>query len=264
MTTISLLTDFGIRDGNVGVMKGVIWGIAPHVKIADLSHQIAPQNIPEAAFTLLRSAFYFPPDSVHIVVVDPGVGTNRRPIAGLLGNQFFVGPDNGVFTLVLERAEESGWPVALVHTEKVEFWRSEVSKVFHGRDIFAPVGAHLAAGVALEKLGTPIDDMVRLQFPQPQMTQLGWQGEIIHSDHFGNLYANLRREMINGRKVINVSLGGESIDGLVDTFGEREPDELIALFSSTDFLMVSVVNGSAAERLGAKVGDDVEVELGDA
>jgi hypothetical protein len=245
-------------------MKGVIWGIAPRSKIADLSHQIAPQNIPEAAFTLLRSAFYFPPDSVHIVVVDPGVGTKRRPIAAQLGDQLFVGPDNGVFTLVMERAEESGWPVRFVHTDKPEYWRSEVSEVFHGRDIFAPVGAHLAAGVALDKLGTPLDNPVCLQFPQPQATQDGWRAEVIHSDNFGNLYTNLHREMINGRKVVNVSLGGEIIDGLVETFGDGEPCGIIALFSSTDFLMVSVVNGSAANRLSANVGDIVEVELGDA
>lgn len=264
MTTISLLTDFGLRDGNVGVMKGIIWGIAPQVTIADLSHQIAPQNIPEAAFTLLRSAFFFPADSVHIVVVDPGVGTSRRPIACRIGDQFFVGPDNGVFSLVLERAEESGWPMVLVHTSNEEYWRSEVSKVFHGRDIFAPVGAHLAVGISLEKLGTPLDDPIHLKFPQPRMTERGWQAEVIHSDHFGNLYTNLRREMINGRMDVKVSLGNHSIDGLVGAFGEREPGETVALYSSTDFMMISVVNGSAAERLGAEVGDGVEVELGDA
>src|SRR5512138_1996987 len=122
MSVISLMTDFGIKDGNVGVMKGVIWGIAPEAQIADLSHLITPQNIREAALILLRSAPYFPENSIHVVVVDPGVGTSRRPMAAKIGTQYYVGPDNGTITLLLERAEKEGWETEFVHLTKPEYW----------------------------------------------------------------------------------------------------------------------------------------------
>jgi S-adenosylmethionine hydrolase len=177
MNFITLLTDFGIRDGAVGLMKGVIWRIAPEAKIADLSHTIGPQNLQEAAVVLRFGAPYFPQDTIHIVVVDPGVGTNRRPIAARLGDYYFVGPDNGVFTPLLEMAEAKGGPIEIVHTDKPQYWLPEVSQVFHGRDIFSPIGAHLAAGVPLAELGTPIADPVLLALPQPQPTEKGWRGE---------------------------------------------------------------------------------------
>jgi S-adenosylmethionine hydrolase len=258
---ITLITDFGLKDGNVGVMKGVIWGIAPQAQIADLSHLISPQNIREAALILLRSAPYFPAGTVHVVVVDPGVGTARRPIAAQVGGQYFVGPDNGVITMWLEQAEAQGMPARFVHLDRPQYWLPEVSHVFHGRDIFAPSAAHLAAGVALETLGTPIDDPVRLALPQPQRLATGWRGELIHIDHFGNLAANIRVEHLRGEKVATVRLGGVKIVGMVSTFGERPPGELVALFGSTGNLIVSVVNSSAAQVLKAKVGDEIEVIL---
>ena len=263
MTTISLLTDFGLRDGNVGVMKGVIWGIAPDAQIADLSHSIAPQNIREASFTLLRSAFYFPMNSVHIVVVDPGVGTPRRPIALHIGEQYFVGPDNGVFTGVMEHADREGWSILAVHTDKSVYWGDEISHVFHGRDIFAPVGAHLAAGIPIEKFGAPIDDPIRLALPQPERTSTGWQAEVAHIDHFGNIYTSLRREHLGDSMQVSISLRDETVDSLVRAFGEAEPGALIALYSSTDYLMLSEVNGDAGARLAAEVGDPVDVVMND-
>lgn len=259
MSCISLTTDFGTSDGNVGVMKGVIWGIAPDAKIADLSHEIEPQNIRQAAWVLERQVFYFPPDSVHIVVVDPGVGTARRPLAAQIGPQRVVGPDNGVFTPLYLRAEREGWPLEIVHTDRPEYWLPEISAVFHGRDIFAPVGAHLFAGVPLEALGTPIDDPVRIQWRRPRHTSEGVQGEVAHIDHFGNLITNIHRDDLTDLGEVEVRLGEARIRGLVHTFGERQPGELVALFSSTGYLFVAVVNGSAAERLGAQVGDRVEV-----
>jgi hypothetical protein len=262
-TTISLLTDFGLRDGNVGVMKGVIWGIAPDVRIADLSHQIAPQNVREASFTLLRSAFYFSTDSVHIVVVDPGVGTSRKPIALQIGEQYFVGPDNGVFTGVMEQGEREGWPIQTVHTDNPAYWRSEISNVFHGRDIFAPVGAHLATGVPIQKIGAPLDDPIHLSLPQPQRTPNGWLAEVAHIDNFGNIYTSLRREHLGDSIHASVSLGDTTVMGLVSAFGERDPGALVALYSSTDYLMLSEVNGDAGARLSANVGDPVEVKVND-
>jgi S-adenosylmethionine hydrolase len=256
---ITLTTDFGTRDGNVGVMKGVIWGIAPEVKIADISHLIEPQNIREAAYILARQVFYFPENTVHIVVVDPGVGTQRRPIAAQIGPQRFVGPDNGVFSFMYTRAEQEGWPVEIVHTNKPEYWREKISDVFHGRDIFSPVGAHLASGVPLKKLGTPIDDPVRIELPDPRKTNTGVVGEVIRIDHFGNIISNIRRDEMEDLGEVKVSLCDLTINGLVRTFGEREPGDLIALYSSTDYLIISEVNGDAQKRLGAEIGDVIEV-----
>jgi S-adenosyl-L-methionine hydrolase (adenosine-forming) len=264
MSLITLMTDFGLNDGNVGVMKGVILGIAPQARIVDISHLITPQDIREGALILRRSAPYFPPGTIHVVVVDPGVGTERRPIAAQLGAHYFVGPDNGVITMLLEYAEGQGWPVKFVHLDRSLFWLPEVSHVFHGRDIFAPTAAHLANGESLTEVGTPVSDPVRLALPQPERTPAGWQGEIIHSDHFGNLASNICLEHLSAwleapEKII-VRLGGNEIHGLVKTFGERSPGELVALFGSTGNLIVSVVNGSAAEALGAKVGDRIGAE----
>jgi S-adenosylmethionine hydrolase len=259
MPVLSLLTDFGLKDGNVGVMKGVIWGIVPGAQIADLSHLNAPQNVREAALILLRSAPYFPAGTVHVVVVDPGVGTARRPMAAQIGPHFFVGPDNGVITMWLERAESEGLETRFVDLDRPQYWLSEVSHVFHGRDIFAPCAAHLAAGVPLEELGTPITDPIRLELPQPERTPQGWRGELIHIDHFGNLASNLRVEHLRGQQIVTVRLSGVNIDGMVETFGERPVGDLVALFGSTGNLIVSVVNGSAAQRLNAHVGDLIEV-----
>lgn len=259
MSYISLTTDFGARDGNVGVMKGVIYRIAPDVKIIDISHEIGPQDVFEAAFTLSGRAYYFPENTIHIVVVDPGVGTARRPIAAQIGPQRFIGPDNGVLTPLLARAESENWPVKIVHTDKAQYWLPEISHVFHGRDIFAPVGAHWTAGVPLEELGAPINDPVRIHWPLPERTAQGWVGEVVHIDHFGNVISNIRQADLAGMGDVNVTVGETTIEGLVRTFGERDPGALAALFGSTGHLLVSVVNGSGAERLAARHGDVVTV-----
>lgn len=259
MPIITLTTDFGLKDGNVGVMKGIIWNIAPQAQIADLSHIISPQNIPEAALIVARAAPYFPANSIHIVVVDPGVGSQRRPIAALLGNQYVVGPDNGVFTLVLETAEKNDQPVQWVHLNQHRYWLNEISNVFHGRDIFAPVAGHLATGVPLENLGSPIDNPVRLNFNQPQRTVFGWRGEIIHLDHFGNIHTNIQSEHLGKASIATIRLCGVNIHGMVRTFGERPTGELVCLYGSNGNLIVSVVNGNAARRLNARLEDSVEV-----
>ncbi len=262
MPTISLMTDFGIKDGNVGVMKGVIWNICPEAHIADLSHMIAPQNIPEAALILARSAPYFPRGTIHVVVVDPGVGTARRPMAARIGDSIYVGPDNGTLTLLLERAEASRQPCEFVRLDNPKYRLPDVSHVFHGRDIFAPAAGHLAAGVPLNSFGESFSDPVRLDFPRPVRSPHGLRGEVIHVDHFGNVASNIRIEHLAGvlphKEKITVRLGPAEIRGLVDTFGERPAGDVIALFGSTGNLIVSVVNGSAAQKLGAKVGDPFE------
>lgn len=259
MSIITLTTDFGIKDGNVGAMKGVIWDIAPQAQIADLSHLISPQNIQEAALIVARAAPFFPDHTIHVVVVDPGVGTDRRPIAGMIGSQYVVGPDNGVFTLLLESAERSNFPVQWVHLDQRCFWLGEISNVFHGRDIFAPIAGHLAAGVALEELGTPIDNPVRINFKQPERTAYGWRGEIIHLDHFGNIHTNVRTDHLGDVAIATIRLCGVNIHNMVRTFGERPSGELVALYGSNGNLIISVVNGNAVRRLNARLEDSVDV-----
>ncbi len=265
MTTISLMTDFGIKDGNVGVMKGVIWGICPEAHIADLSHTVAPQNIPEAALILFRSAPYFPKGTIHVVVVDPGVGTARRPMAAKIGDSVYVGPDNGIITMLLERAKKENQPCQFVELKNPRYRLPEVSHVFHGRDIFAPAAGHMASGVALDELGPSFSDPVVLELPKPVRTASGWKGEVIHIDHFGNVASNIRIEhmqsVLSEKGRIRVRLDGAEIKGLVDTFGERAVGDLVALFGSTGNLIVSVVNGNAAQKLGARVGDPFEALL---
>jgi S-adenosyl-L-methionine hydrolase (adenosine-forming) len=264
MKFITLLTDFGLRDGYVGVMKGVIYGIAPHAQIADISHTISPQNIMEGALALGRVVPYFPPGTVHIAVVDPGVGTARRPIAARIGAHYFVGPDNGLFTVVLERAERSGEHISIVVLDRPRFWLPNVSNVFHGRDIFSPAGAHLANEIPLEDIGTPIENIARLEIPRVEQSDNGFRGQVTSIDHFGNLATNIMREHLAGMplKNIRVSLAGVEIPGLVNTFGDRSPGDLIALFGTSNDLTISVVNGSAAERLNVRVGEPVEVSGG--
>lgn len=263
MPLISLMTDFGIKDGNVGVMKGVIWGICPSAQISDLSHMIQPQDIREAAYIFARSVPYFPKGSIHAVVVDPGVGTARRPMAAQIGDWFYVGPDNGIITGLLERAEREGWQTKFVELTERQYWLEAVSHVFHGRDIFSPAAAHLANGVPLGDLGTPFDAPVRLELPRPEKTRNGWRGEVTHIDHFGSASTNIRVEDLGDamreKDKIKILLNGSEIQGMVDTFGDRPVGELIALIGSTGNLGIAVVNGSAVQMLGTKVGDAVEV-----
>jgi S-adenosylmethionine hydrolase len=259
------MTDFGIKDGTVGIMKGVIWGICPSVQIADLSHMIPPQNIREASYIFARSIPYFPKSSIHVVVVDPGVGTKRRPMAARIGDWFYVGPDNGTITGLLERAEYSAWQTEFVELNRIKYWLSPVSFVFHGRDIFSPVAAHLANGVPLLELGTSLTDPVLLELPKPEQTQDGWRGEVIHVDHFGNISSNIRTEHLGAaldkKEGIIVRLNGNEINGMVDTFGERGAGEVIALMGSIGNLGISVVNGSAVSKLRVKIGDEIIVMI---
>ena len=197
-----------------------------------------------------------------MVVVDPGVGTKRRPMAARIGDWYFVGPDNGIITLLFERAKLEKWSCEFVELDKSQYWLQNVSFVFHGRDIFSPVAAHLATGVPLKQLGTTFSDPVLIQLPHPERTESGWRGEVIHIDHFGNLASNIRVEnfgdAIQQKQNIVVRLNVIAIKGMVDTFGERPAGEVIALLGSTGNLIISVVNGNAASKLGVKVGEPIE------
>jgi S-adenosylmethionine hydrolase len=262
MKLITLLTDFGLQDGFVGVMKGVIYGICPDADIVDISHLIGPQDVLAGALVLERSLPYFPPGTIHIAVVDPGVGTFRRPIAARIGEYYLVGPDNGIFTSAFNLAGQNGWPIEVVALEKPEYWLKEVSPVFHGRDIFAPVGAHLANGLPLKALGRVVKDPVQLTIPLPQKLQNGWRCQVLSVDHFGTLQLNIKRQALDGAVVKRVSLAGEIIQGICKTFGDKPSGSLIVLFDSSDHLSVAEVNGSAEKRLQAGPGEEVIVELG--
>jgi len=260
MTVITLLTDFGLSDGYPGVMKGVIWKIAPEVQIADISHSIKPQNILHGALALARTSPFFPPGTIHVAVVDPGVGTQRRPIGLRLGEHYFIGPDNGIFTLVLEEADARQAFVQVVHLDQSKYWQPEISQVFHGRDIFAPVAAHLARGIRLDELGTPIQDPIRLQIPRPSpIDGGGWRGQVIEIDTFGNLSTNIERSHLLSLGEVFVQIAGQRIDGLLNTFGDRPKGTLIALYGTAHDLMISIVNGDAAHTLKVSVGDVVNV-----
>lgn len=257
MPMITLLTDFGLNDEYAGMLKGILWSIAPTCHIIDLTHQIPPQDVLQAALMLGRVVPYFPAGSIHLAVVDPGVGTSRRPIAARLGEQFFVGPDNGLFTLPLLSAEKIGAPIEIVHLNQPAFWLPTLSASFHGRDLFAPVAAHLANGVPLAQLGSPVHDPQRLNLPTPEPIPNGWRAHILHCDHFGNLATDLTRAE-TGSTALRVLISGQAIP-FVNTFGDGQPGELIALFDSSDRLTLAVVNGNAAQRLNAAVGSSIEV-----
>jgi len=259
MPTLTLTTDFGIKDGFVGTMKGVIWSICPAAQIADISHTIAPQNVLEGAFALWRAYPYFPAGSVHVAVIDPGVGTRRRPMAASVGAHYFVGPDNGLFTLMYEDAEKNNWPMEIVHLTNAKYFLPEVSHTFHGRDIFAPVGAALANGVPLAELGPAITDPARLTMPKPEKTLTGWRAHVTVVDTFGNLTTDLPASELLGRESVLFRLLGQELRGLVDSYGHEQPGALVALVDSEDFIEIAAVNGSAAKVLGAQTGDIVEV-----
>jgi S-adenosylmethionine hydrolase len=260
MAIITLLTDFGLKDGFTGVMRGVILGIAPDTQIVDITHAISPQNILEGSLVLAHSAPYFPSSTIHVAVVDPGVGTARRPLAAQIGGQIFVGPDNGLFTGVIEQAEKAGLVMSFYALDQSSYWLAEVSRSFHGRDIFAPVAAHLAKGVKLEKMGTPIHDPARIMIPLPEPTADGWAGQVLAVDHFGNLTTNLTPEHLPADGKVVIKVGEARIEGLVKTFGEREGGSLVALIDSSNTLSIAVVNGSAAEMLKVGVGTSVSLK----
>lgn len=262
VTCITLLTDFGAQDVFVGILRGVILSIAPEARIVDLTHLIPPQDVRQGARALARAAPYFPAGTIHLAVVDPGVGSARRPLGARLGPHFFVGPDNGLVTLLVRRAQRTQESCDFVHLDRREYWLNEVSHIFHGRDIFAPVAAHLARGVLLADLGSPVSDPVLLEFAEPQVTARGLRGEVTSIDHFGNVLTNIEPEHLGELRILRVRIGEVEILGLARTFGERPPGELLALWSSDGHLCLAEANGNAARRLGARPGEAVEVFTG--
>ena len=261
MTIISLTTDFGNLNGFVGTLKGVIWSIAPSAQIADITHDIPAQDVRQGAIALWRAAPFFPPGSVHIAVVDPGVGTQRRPIGARFGNQFFIAPDNGLLTPLLEDAEAAGESVQIVCLDQDRFWLPNVSRTFHGRDIFSPCGAHLANGIALSELGTPVTDIIRKPLPKAEQTANGFRAHILLADVFGNLTTDLPAAWVRDPERVTLSIRGRAINGLVLSYGHKQPGDLVALEDSEGYIEIAVVNCSAKNALSAQIDDIVEVSL---
>lgn len=259
MPIITLLTDFGSQDYFVGAMKGVILSRNPSAQIVDLTHHIPPQDIQAAAFNLLASYASFPSGTIHVAVVDPGVGSNRRPLLIECAGQFFIGPDNGIFSWILER--EGDFRAIQLKNEK--FFEHQLSKTFHGRDIFAPVAAALSNGVAVAEFGDEVSDYVRLASLAPQVQTDGHlQGRVIHIDRFGNCITNLTRAHLTeesfatGAKLV---VNDREISSVRRYFAEGSDDEqnLFCIFGSAGFLEIAVQNSSGANVLNAHRGDDV-------
>ena len=257
---VALLTDFGAADGYVGVMKGVILGIAPGVTLIDLTHDIPPQDIREAAWVLHTSWRYFPAGTIFLCVVDPGVGTGRRPVALRAGDRLFVGPDNGLFSYVLAAME----PEAAVTLDDPHYHLPGASATFHGRDIFSPCAAHLAAGVPLAALGSPLDPASLIRFAPPRPT---WDGEtlrgrVLHVDHFGNLITSVSGALATvalAAPDVTLRLGTYTITDRARTFAGGPEQRLFVLLDSSGHLAIALRNGSAAAYMGA--GRDEEIAI---
>lgn len=254
---VTLTTDFGTRDPFVGAMKGVILSIAPDARLVDLTHEVAPHDVLEGGLALEAAREYFPPGTVHLAVVDPGVGSPRRPLAVEARGQLFVGPDNGLFSFVL--AGEGWRAVAL---EAAAYRLPRVSPTFHGRDVFAPAAAFLALGTPLERFGRPVTDPVRVAWPRPRREGDALVGEVVHADRFGNLVTSLRARDLGalgppGSLVVEVE--GKEVGGLLDCFADLAPGSLGALVGGTDRLEIAVREGSAAAATGAGRGARIRV-----
>lgn len=263
MTVVTLTTDFGTSDGYVGTMKGVILSLAPDAALVDITHDIAPpskdglrQNIRQAAYVLYAAAPYLPRGTVHLAVVDPGVGSDRRALAIRTKNEFLVGPDNGLFTLFL--ADE---PDAECYTiTNARYVLPHISTTFHGRDIFAPAAAHLARGVDIAELGSRINNPVAFSIPIPiQQPDGSWHGCVLYADHFGNLITSVTDDFMRRIGDVEILIGHQRIVGLGRTYAQATPGDLIALIGSSGHLEISIANGNAAQTLG--LGPDAPIIL---
>lgn len=253
---LSLLTDFGTSDYFVGAMKGAILSVCADARIIDITHEIPAHDIHTAAFTLLASYQTFPRGTIHIAVVDPGVGSSRKPILIQSENYFFIAPDNGLLSYVAERENK----IKVFHLTNERYFRQSVSATFHGRDIFAPAAAQLARGVEAKELGEEIESFVRLGSLNPTIESETIQGSIINIDRFGNIVTNITPEhitekMIESRFILKVSK--HKIERLQTFYAEANDGEIFAIWGSAGFLEIVAFKDSAARLLNAKVGDDV-------
>lgn len=266
---VTLLTDFGNDGPYVGAMKGAILSINPDVTIVDIAHDLAPGDIRNAAFVLAAAVTTFPPETIHVAVVDPGVGSARRSVALSTGDATFIAPDNGLLSYVIDTeppisatehdVRQHVLPVGFkaVTLTAEPFWKNPVSRTFHGRDIFAPVAAHLSLGVTLEELGPPVDSLLSFPVPRARHENDGSvTGEVLAVDRFGNLVTCIRESDLPMGGV-HVEIAGQRVMGLSNSYAEA--DGLLAIMGSAGYLEISVRDGSASAELGVGVGTRVRV-----
>jgi len=256
---LTLTTDFGLSDHYVGTMKGVILSICPAAQIVDISHDVKPFEIGEGAYAIAQAYRYFPKKTVHVVVVDPGVGTARRPILMETAGQYFVAPDNGVLATIYGREEHK---IRLISNER--YFLKPVSRTFHGRDIFAPVAAHLASGEPPSRMGKVVKDYLRPVFEKPQRTgKRTWMGRILRIDRFGNIVTNFHEGEFPDLEQRNFTLmvGLCAVEVMARSYAECGPGELFAIVGSGGYVEVSVGQGSAAGLIGCESGAAVELTV---
>lgn len=260
MSVITLLTDFGLSDAFVGTMKGVILGICPEARIVDLSHGIAPQRIEEGAFVLRTAYPYFPDGTVHVAVVDPGVGGARRALIVETPGYRFVGPDNGIFAHVYMREAA----LRVVSVTEPRFMLPEISNTFHGRDVFAPVAAHLALGAPVSDFGTVITDYETGTVTEPVSHEGGITGRVLHIDRYGNIITDIGDALFRKttrEKRFRIRLADLALDRVSASYDEAPAGASLAILDSAGLLEIAVNGGSAAEMLAVSTGDRVDVEV---
>jgi S-adenosylmethionine hydrolase len=261
---ITLTTDYGTDDHLVAVLKGVILSINPEVDIVDITHSVLAHDILDGALTLGMAYKHFPPKTIHVAVVDPGVGTARRPILVAGDQHYFVAPDNGVLSSVYDQSEA----LYVWHIVSEHYFRHPVSNTFHGRDIFAPVAAWLTKSWQTSAFGEPITDFVRFGIPKPRTSGNLLKGTVLRVDHFGNLVTNLTPELVpallgaDGK--VTIQIGNMQVCKVVQTFAEGPAGEVVAIVGSSGYLEISVNKGNASRTLAAGRGAEVTVELGEA
>lgn len=255
---ITLTTDFGYRDHYVSAMKAVILGLSPDVRLVDISHEIPPHDTMAGAWVVRNSAMLYPPGTIHLVVVDPGVGTDRKPVAIQINDQTFVGPDNGLFSLIAEDFEYK----AVSLTNK-KYWRINRSNTFHGRDIFASVAAHLSLGVKMSDLGEELDKLVTYRWAVPISDKDGIQGWVVHIDRYGNLITNIPESLLldtlNESQAIRIYVGNTILDEISTTFASVTDGEPVAYIGSSDKLEIAINRGNAKEMLGVEKGAQISI-----
>lgn len=261
---ITLMTDYGTRDSFVASVKGIILKTNPQAGIVDITHEIAPQDIWEAAFTLREAHAHFPKGTIHMAVVDPGVGSGRRPIIVVTESYYFVGPDNGLFSLIYRDAER----LRVHHITASHYFLANPGPTFHGRDIFAPVVAALAKGVPSGSFGEEITDFVKLNVPQVKRTETGLEGHVVHIDRYGNLITNIQYRDIQslipeGGKAgaVSVAVGGKEIRGLKNFYAEAAPGEPGIILNSNGHLEIFLFRQNARAALSLKRGETVRLTV---
>ena len=256
---ITLTTDYGTDDHLVGTLKGVILKINPDVTIVDITHRVPPFDLLDGALTIGAAYSYFPPKTIHIVVVDPGVGTDRRPLLVSGQNQYFIAPDNGVLSVVYEREEN----MVVRHANADHYYLQPLSKTFHGRDIFAPVAAWLSKGYQTASMGEEITDYKRFALPRPKDADGDLKGVVLRIDSFGNLITNFREQDLPGTSenggAIKLQIGPHTVTRLVETFAHGNAGEPIAYFGSSGYLEIAVNKGSASKTLSIGRGTPVVI-----